>query len=83
MRSLRTHLPLLLITLVVLLYGVIYPNLSLLLQSLQINGQWSLANYSQVLSQRIVIEAVITSVAISTMTVMLCAPHSTARHLVK
>ncbi len=62
-----------LITAVVLVYGVIYPNLSVLISSFQRTGTWTLANYREVLSQRIVIEAIISSLALSVGTVLLCA----------
>ena len=62
-----------LITAVVLVYGVIYPNLSLLLTSFQRAGYWTLANYREVLSQRIVIEAIVSSLGLSVGTVLLCA----------
>lgn len=75
-KSQRFSLPfalLLLITVVVLLYGVIYPNLAVVASSFQQNGQWSFANYREVLAQRIVIEAILTSIALSVATVLLCA----------
>src|ERR1041384_7663445 len=62
-----------LITAVVLLYGVIYPNLSVVITSLQRAGNWTLANYREVLSQRIVIEAIVSSLGLSVGTVLLCA----------
>jgi len=61
------------ITAVVLLYGVIYPNLSVVTSSLQQSGVWTLANYREVLSQRIVLEAILTSLGVSLATVFLCA----------
>jgi iron(III) transport system permease protein len=64
---------LLLVTAVVVLYGVIYPNLSVVLTSFQRGGTWTLANYREVLSQRIVIEAIISSLGLSVGTVLLCA----------
>ena len=64
---------LILITLLVLLYGVIYPNFYVVSASLQQNGHWSLANYFQVFSQRVALEAVLTSIAVSTLTVVFCA----------
>ena len=64
---------LVLITLLVLLYGVIYPNLYVVMASLQHSGHWSLANYFQVFSQRVALEAVLTSIAVSTLTVVFCA----------
>jgi iron(III) transport system permease protein len=62
-----------LITGVVLLYGVIYPNLHVLVASLQSDAGWSLANYRQVLSQNIVLESIFASVGISVLTVLFCA----------
>jgi iron(III) transport system permease protein len=62
-----------LITGVVLVYGVIYPNLSVLLTSFQRAGNWTLANYREVLSQRFVIEAIVSSLGLSIGTVLLCA----------
>ena len=44
-----------LFTIVVLLYGVIYPNLSVVISSFQRAGNWTLANYREILSQQIVI----------------------------
>lgn len=67
------HLILWLITGVVLLYGVIYPNLHIVVTSLQRDGAWTLANYREVLSQSIVLEAIIASVGISLLTVLFCA----------
>jgi iron(III) transport system permease protein len=62
-----------LIVLVVLLYGVIYPNLHVLTASLERGGIWSLANYREALSERAVLEALVTSIALSVLTVLLCA----------
>ena len=67
------RLALFLITAVVLLYGVIYPNLSVVITSFQRADSWTLANYREVLSQRIVIEAIISSLGLSVGTVLLCA----------
>src|ERR1700716_1653703 len=67
------RLILLLITLLVLLYGVAYPNLDTIAASLQRDGHWSLGNYAEVLSQRLALEAVVTSVGVSLATVGLCA----------
>ena len=64
---------LLLITALVLLYGVIYPNFAVVTSSFQQNGQWTLANYRDVLSQRFVIEAILSSLVLSVATVLLCA----------
>lgn len=58
---------------VVLLYGVIYPNIHVILASLQQNGTWSVANYVQALSQTIVLESIFASVAVSVLTVLFCA----------
>jgi len=72
-RLLTPRLILLLITALVLLYGVVYPNLDTVLSSLQRDGQWSLVNYIEVLSQKISLEAIFTSIGVSTATVALCA----------
>lgn len=64
---------LVLITLAVLFYGVIYPNLYVVTASLQQDGHWSLANYLQIFSQRLALEAVLTSITVSALTVVLCA----------
>ena len=61
------------IVFIVLLYGVVYPNLHVLTASLQVNGEWSLANYRDLLSQRTVLEAAVSSVVLSLLTVALCA----------
>ena len=58
---------------VVLLYGVIYPNLHVVIASFQREGNWSLANYREVLSQSFVLEAIVSSVGISVLTVIFCA----------
>ncbi|MEP6569416.1 MAG: iron ABC transporter permease [Acidobacteriota bacterium] len=62
-----------LIVAVVLLYGVIYPNIHVVVASLQQNGNWTLANYVQALSQTIVLESIFASVGVSILTVLLCA----------
>jgi iron(III) transport system permease protein len=67
------RLVLLLITALVLLYGVVYPNLDTVVASLQRDGHWSLGNYFEVLSQRLALEAVFTSIGVSVSTVILCA----------
>ncbi|HEY5884435.1 MAG TPA: iron ABC transporter permease [Pyrinomonadaceae bacterium] len=64
---------LVLVTAVVLLYGVIYPNLQVVLSSLQRNGSWSLLNYREGLAQSVLFEALISSVVLSALTVLLCA----------
>src|SRR6266850_1099941 len=67
------RLALLLIVLTVLLYGVIYPNLHVVLASLQSGAGWSLANYREALSQTIVLESIFASVGVSILTVLFCA----------
>ena len=62
-----------LITIVVLLYGIIYPNISVALSSFQRDGSWTFANYREILSQRIVLEAIVSSLGLSIGTVILCA----------
>src|SRR6266853_2448934 len=71
--SVSPRLLLWLITGVVLLYSVIYPNLHVVVASLQRDGNWSLANYREVLSQSIVLESIFASVGISVLTVSFCA----------
>ncbi len=71
--SVSPRLFLFLITGLVLLYGVIYPNLHVVLSSLQRNNQWSLANYRDALSQSAVLESVFTSLGVSILTVLFCA----------
>src|SRR5688572_31502636 len=72
--SLRSpRIILILITAVVLLYGVIYPNLQVILSSLQRDGSWSLINYREALSQSVLFEALISSLALSVLTVLFCA----------
>jgi iron(III) transport system permease protein len=58
---------------IVLLYGVVYPNLHVLTASLQVNGEWSLANFRDLLFERTVLEAAVSSVVLSLLTVALCA----------
>lgn len=64
---------LLLVTAIVLLYGVIYPNLSVVINSFQRDGVWTIANYREILSQSIVLEAIISSLGLSVATVFFCA----------
>ena len=71
--SVSPRLFLLLIVAVVLLYGVIYPNIHVVIASFQQNGSWALTNYVQALSQRIVLESIVASVGISVLTVLFCA----------
>lgn len=61
------------VTALVLVYGVVYPNLSVVSASLQRAGSWTLANYSEILSQPVVIEAIVSSLGLSIATVALCA----------
>src|SRR5918995_4338408 len=68
-----TSVSLFLITAVVLIYGVIYPNLAVVVTSFQRAGTWTLANYRELLSQRAVIEAIVSSLGLSIGTVVLCA----------
>jgi iron(III) transport system permease protein len=67
------RLILVVITFVVLLYGVIYPNLYIVITSLQHNGNWSLANYRAAFSQSVVWESIFTSIGLSVFTVFFCA----------
>jgi iron(III) transport system permease protein len=71
--KLSPRLILFLIVAFVLLYGVIYPNIHVVVASFQQNGNWSLANYVQALSQAIVLESIVASVGVSVMTVLFCA----------
>src|SRR5690349_23731637 len=64
---------LLLIALVVLVYGVIYPNSAVVVSSFLRDGVWTLANYREVLGQSVVIEAIVSSLGLSIVTVVLCA----------
>jgi iron(III) transport system permease protein len=61
------------LTALVLVYGVVYPNLFLVISSFQRTGSWTLANYREILSQGIVIEAIVSSVGLSIGTVLFCA----------
>src|SRR3954447_23732284 len=61
------------IVFIVLLYGVIYPNLHVLTASLESNGEWSLTNYREALSLSATLEAVASSIALSLLTVLFCA----------
>src|SRR5687768_16453581 len=67
------RLTLVLTVAIVLLYGVVYPNIPVVIASLQRNGGWSLANYREVLSQNIVLESIFSSVGVSVLTVLFCA----------
>lgn len=61
------------VTAIVLIYGVIYPNLTVITTSLQQGGSWTLANYRDALSQRAILEAIANSIALSVGTVLFCA----------
>ena len=67
------RLGLLVVAIVVLTYGVIYPNAAVVVSSFQQAGTWTLANYREVLAQRFVIEAIVSSLGLSIATVVLCA----------
>jgi iron(III) transport system permease protein len=67
------RLVLLLVAIVVLVYGVVYPNAAVVISSFQRAGSWTLANYTEILSQRVVIEAIVSSLGLSIATVALCA----------
>ncbi len=71
--SVSPGLFLLIIVALVLLYGVVYPNIHIVLASFQQTGNWSVANYIQALSQPIVLESILASVGVSVLTVLLCA----------
>lgn len=62
-----------LIVVIVLTYGVIYPNAHVLISSLKRDGLWSLSNYIQAFSQSSTLEAIWSSVLLSLLTVVLCA----------
>src|SRR5437660_116856 len=64
---------LVLITSLVLLYGVVYPNLQTFSAALQRDGYWSLSTFVETLSQRAIIESAWTSIAVSILTVVFCA----------
>jgi iron(III) transport system permease protein len=62
-----------LIVTLVLLYGVLYPNARIFVGALQLDGHWSLVNFLNMLAQRAVLESALTSIAVSVLTVGLCA----------
>src|SRR3984893_11201013 len=62
-----------LIVVLVLLYGIIYPNAHVFVAAMQHEGGWSLTNFFSVLLERTVIESALTSIAVSVLTVVLCA----------
>ncbi len=57
----------------VLLYGIIYPTAHVFIAALQHEGGWSPSNFFAVLLQRAVLESAATSIAVSVLTVVLCA----------
>jgi len=67
------RLALLVAVIVVLTYGVIYPNAAVVVSSFQRAGSWTLTNYREILSQRSVLEAIVNSLGLSIGTVVLCA----------
>src|SRR6185369_15188883 len=67
------RIAILLLTALVLLYGVVYPNFAVVEGSFQRAGTWTLANYREILSQRVVIEAIVSSLGLSIGTVFFCA----------
>jgi len=69
----KDRLALLAGAIVVLTYGVIYPNAAVVVSSFVRDGVWTFANYREVLSQRVVIEAIVSSLGLSIATVALCA----------
>src|SRR6185369_11698323 len=73
LRVAKDRVLLLVVAIVVLAYGVIYPNAAVVVRSLVRDGVWTLANYREVLAQRVVIEAIVSSLGLSIATVVLCA----------
>src|SRR5260370_15193926 len=67
------RLVLFLVTAVVLIYGVIYPNLDVLAASFQRSGSWTFANYRDALTPRPVIEAIVNSRGLAGAKVLLCS----------
>src|SRR5688572_14622019 len=67
------RLLLLAVAIVVLFYGVIFPNAAVVTASFQRDGSWSIANYTEILSQQVMIEAIDGSLGLSIATVALCA----------
>lgn len=53
----------------VLFYGIVYPNASILISSLQQDGHWSLANYRTVLTSPAILKSAYNSIWISVATV--------------
>jgi iron(III) transport system permease protein len=57
----------------VLLYGIVYPTANVFIAALQREGGWSPGTFFSALLQRSVIESAGTSIAVSVITVLLCA----------
>jgi iron(III) transport system permease protein len=57
----------------VLLYGVVYPNLRVVTASLERDGAWTLSNFAEVLTERVILEATASSIWLSVLTVIFCA----------
>ncbi|MDX6611195.1 MAG: iron(III) transport system permease protein [Blastocatellia bacterium] len=73
MHHFRGRWILLLITFLVLLYGVVYPNLFVFSAAVRPEGHWSLSLFWETLTQRAVVASAGTSVLVSVLTVLLCA----------
>jgi iron(III) transport system permease protein len=73
LRPYLSPLILFLVVAVVLLYGIIYPNLYVLAASLQRDGAWTLLNFAEVLRERATLEATASSIWLSVLTVLFCA----------
>jgi iron(III) transport system permease protein len=67
-----SSLILVLVVAIVLLYGVIYPNLRVLTASFQRDGAWTLLNYVEVMRERAILEATLSSIWLSVLTVLFC-----------
>lgn len=70
---LRARVLLIFVVSIVLVYGVVYPNLHVIVASLQSNGVWSIENYRHALAQPVVIESILNSIGLSIATVFFCA----------
>ena len=69
----RPSLALAAVVAAVLLYGVVYPNLSVVATSLSRGGAWTLANYADFFARRAALEATAASLGLSVLTVARCA----------
>jgi iron(III) transport system permease protein len=58
---------------VVLVYGVVYPNLYVIIATLEQGGKGSAGSLTEILLRRAVVESAATSISLSLLTVMLCA----------